>query len=119
MNVDHPFHVDGEGRTARTDDADHVRDMVEQVLFTSPGERVMRPDFGTGLGRLVFEPNSTELASALQFTLQASLHTWLGDVVDVAAVEVASTESTLDISVSYTIRRTGEDRTETFAVEAG
>ena len=46
---------------AATSDDDHIRDLIEQVLFTSPGERVMRPDFGAGLLALVFEPNSVEL----------------------------------------------------------
>ena len=64
MNIDFPFHFDGSGRTASTDDDDHIRDMIEQLLFTSPGERVNRPDFGSGLLQLVFAPNSPELASA-------------------------------------------------------
>ena len=69
MNIDFPFHFDGRGRTAATGDDDHVRDMIEQLLFTSPGERVNRPDFGSGLLQLVFAPNSPELAAALQFTV--------------------------------------------------
>ena len=71
MNIDFPFHFDGRGRTAATDDDDHIRDMIEQLLFTNPGERVNRPDFGSGLLQLIFAPNSPELAAALQFTLQA------------------------------------------------
>ena len=58
--LDYPYHFDGSGRSAATDEADHIRDLIEQVLFTSPGERVMRPDFGAGLLALVFEPNSTD-----------------------------------------------------------
>ena len=73
MNIDFPFHFDGRGRTAATDDDDHIRDMIEQLLFTSPGERVNRPDFGSGLLQMVFAPNSPELAAALQFTTQAAL----------------------------------------------
>ena len=79
MNIDFPFQVDGRGRTAATDDQDHIRDMIEQLLFTNPGERVNRPDFGSGLLQMVFQPNSTELAAALQFTLQASLQQVLGN----------------------------------------
>lgn len=115
MNIDFPFHFDNRGRTAETDDADHVRDMIEQLLFTSPGERVNRPDFGSGLLQLVFAPNSPELAAALQFTLQAALQRWLGDVIDVAALEVASTDSTLQVNLSYTLRTGGETRNESFA----
>ena len=72
MNIDYPFHIDGLGRTATTSDDDHIRDMIEQFLFTSPFERVNRPDFGAGLLRLPFEPNSPELATALEHTIRAA-----------------------------------------------
>ncbi len=78
MNIDFPYQIDGHGRTATTTDDDHIRDMIEQLLFTNPGERVNRPSFGSGLLQMVFEPNSTEMAAALQFTLQASLQQLLG-----------------------------------------
>ena len=90
MNIDFPFHFDDRGRTAATDDDDHIRDMIEQLIFTSPGERVNRPDFGSGLMQMVFAPNSPELAAALQFTLQAALDRWLGDVIEVRQLEVTS-----------------------------
>lgn len=114
MNVDYPFHFDRLGRTATAGLDDHVRDMIEELLFTNPGERVNRPDFGSGLLQLVFAPNSPELAAALQFTVRASLQRWLGDVIDVQALEVTSEDSTLSIVVQYVVRRTGETRTETF-----
>lgn len=114
MNIDYPFHFDSRGRTASADDSDHVRDMIEQLLFTSPGERVNRPDFGSGLMQMVFAPNSPELAAALQFTLQAALDRWLGDVVDVRALEVSSVDSRLKVDLTYAMRTTGETRTETF-----
>ena len=115
INVDYPFHFDGRGRTARTDEDDHIRDMIEQFLFTSPGERVNRPDFGSGLLGKVFEPNSDELAAALQHTVQAGLHRWLGDVIEVQGVQVRSTEAELRVRVQYAVRRTGEGRTEEFS----
>ena len=114
MNIDYPFHFDSRGRTAATDDSDHIRDMIEQLLFTSPGERVNRPDFGSGLMQMVFAPNSPELAAALQFTLQAALDRWLGDVVEVRALEVSSVDSRLKVDLTYALRRTGETRTERF-----
>lgn len=114
MNIDFPFHFDHRGRTADTDDADHVRDMIEQLLFTHPGERVNRPDFGSGLLQLVFAPNSPELAAALQFTVQASLQQWLGDVIDVGSLQVSSIDSTLKVDLAYIIRATGEARSESF-----
>src|SRR6266853_6062488 len=108
MNIDFPFHFDGHGRTASTDDDDHIRDMIEQLLLTSPGERVNRPDFGSGLLQLIFAPNSPELAATLQFTIQAALQQWLGDVVDVQDLEVTAVDSTLTVNLKYVVRRTGE-----------
>ena len=111
MNIDFPFHFDGRGRTASAGDDDHIRDMIEQLLFTNPGERVNRPDFGSGLAQLVFGPNSPELATALQFTLQATLQRWLGDVIEVKTLEVTSFESTLNIFIQYSVRRNSDPRT--------
>ncbi len=113
-NIDFPFHFDNSGRSASTGDDDHIRDMIEQLLFTSPGERVNRPNFGSGLLHLVFEPNSPELAATLQFTMQATLQQWLGDVIEVQALQVLSEDSTLRVSVQYLVRRTAEQRVETF-----
>jgi phage baseplate assembly protein W len=110
MNIDFPFHFDPRGRTATTNDEDHIRDMIEQFLFTSPGERVNRPDFGSGLLRLLFEPNSPELEGALKFTIQAGLQRWLSDVIVVRALEVSRQESALNISVQYSVRQTKEEK---------
>jgi phage baseplate assembly protein W len=114
MNIDFPFHFDSRGRGAVTEDDDHVRNMIEQLLFTNPGERVNRPEFGSGLLQMVFAPNSPELAAALQFTMQAALQQWLGDVIQVQALEVISDDATLQVMLQYVIQRTGEQRTETF-----
>lgn len=114
MNIDFPLHYDARGHTASTDYDDHVRDMIEQVLFTSPGERVNRPDFGSGLLQLVFGPNSPEVAAALQFAAQAALQRWLGDVIDVHALDVTSVDAALSVDVSYQVVRTGEVHTNTF-----
>jgi phage baseplate assembly protein W len=115
MNVDFPFHPDRDGRAARTSDEDHVRDMIEQVLFTAPGERVNRPDFGCGLLQLVFAPNSDELASATRFLVQGALQRWLGEVIQVDEVDVRSDDATLAVRVAYTLRRTRERRVAEFA----
>lgn len=114
MNIDYPLHFDGRGRTAATDDDDHIRDMIEQLLFTNPGERVNRPDFGSGLLQIVFAPNSPELASALQFTTQAALQRFLGDVIDLQSLSVTADDSTLTVAVSYIVKRTGDSRSENF-----
>jgi phage baseplate assembly protein W len=113
VDLDYPFHFDAAGRTATTDAADHLRDMLEQLLLTSPGERVNRPDFGSGLLQLVFAPNSPELAAALQLSVQAAIDTWLGDVVAVERLEITSDDATLRVELEYTDRRTGERRATT------
>lgn len=115
MNIDFPYHFDNRGATAATDDEDHVRDMIEQLLFTSPGERVNRPSLGSGLLQLVFSPNSPELASALQYTMQASLNQWLGDVIEVQTLDVSSGDSAVTIDLKYLLRRTQESRTASFS----
>ncbi len=114
MNIDFPFHFDSRGKTAETSDDDHIRDMIEQFLLTSPGERVNRPDFGSGLLQLVFAPNSPELAAALQLTIQAGLQRWLGDIIEVQKLEVTSEDSTVRVELNYLVRRTQESRTATF-----
>jgi len=113
MNIDYPFHIDSRGRTAECNDAAHVRDMLEQLLFTNAGERVNRPDFGSGLMQLIFAPNSPELAAALQFTMRAAIQQWLGDVLDLQGLDVSSQDAILRITIRYALRRTGETRTET------
>jgi Bacteriophage baseplate protein W len=118
MNIDFPFHVDARGRTAATDDADHVRDMIEQVLFTAQGERVNRPDFGSGLLQMVFAPNSNELAAALQFTTSAALQRHLGDLIDLQQLEVTAVDATLSVVVSYVLRATQQAQTNTFVRSA-
>ena len=84
---------------------------LEQLLLTNPGERVNRPDFGSGLLDLVFAPNSPELAAALQFSMQAAVQQWLGDLIQVDSLEVVSEDATLRVELQYVVRRTGEVRT--------
>lgn len=114
LNIDYPFHFDSRGRTATTTNDDHIRDMLEQLLFTNPGERVNRPDFGSGLQQLIFAPNSPELAAALQFTLQAAVQHWLGDVLDLQALEVEDEDSKLTITVQYVVRQTNATQVAQF-----
>jgi len=112
VNVAFPFRVDGNGRTAACDDARHVRDLLEQLLFTVPGERVNRPTFGTGVLQLVFGPGGPEVAAATQLLVQGALQEWLGDVLDVEAVRATAGEGTLTIAVDYRVLASGERRTE-------
>jgi uncharacterized protein len=114
VDIDFPFRVDGRGRTAQTGGDDHIRDLIEQVLFTSPGERVNRPTFGSGLRQLVFAPNSDELATAVQLMVQGALQQWLRDVIQVEGVAVRSEEGKLEVTVQYIVRRTQERQTARF-----
>jgi phage baseplate assembly protein W len=118
MDIDYPFHFGNDGRTASAGLDDHVRDMIEQLLFTNPGERVNRPEFGSGLLQLVFAPNSPELAATLKFGLQASLLQWLGDVIEVAAIDVTAQDAELRVELSYRVRATGELRNDSFVRSA-
>lgn len=108
MDIDFPLHFDRRGRTALAGMAEHVRDMVEQVLMTTPGERVNRPEFGSGLLDLPFEGNQQQLADAVRFAVSSALERWLGDVIEPRSVEARAYDSTLTIEVVYAIRATGE-----------
>lgn len=118
MNLRYPSQFDARGRTATADDDTWIRGLIEQVLFTAPGERVMRPDFGCGLAQLVFAPNSPELAATTQFLVQGALQQWLGNLITVEAVEVRAEESTLRVAVQYIVRRT-QDRRQAEFTRAG
>ena len=117
MQMDFPFHIDSRGRTAATGEEEHVRDLIEQVLFTATGERVNRPGFGSGLLQQVFGPNGDVIATAVQFTVQGALQQWLGDRILVESVNVESRDSTLIVTVVYRLRRDGQQRTAAFSRE--
>lgn len=130
-NIDFPYNIDNRGRTAILEDDDirdfnrwgrqaitgyekHIIDMIEQLLFTTPGERVNRPDFGSGLLSLIFSPNSPELAAAMQALMQAAIERWLGDLIDIQTLDVTSEDSTLRITLQYLLRLTDEQSTAIF-----
>src|SRR5262245_20290034 len=104
---DFPLRIDGRGRIAITDADDHVRDMIKQVLFTNPGERVNRPDFGCGLKSLLFMPNSEILAAATQTMVKSSLQRWLELEIQVEQVEVRVNDARLEVTVVYSRRSDG------------
>jgi phage baseplate assembly protein W len=114
MNLDYPLRFDTHGRTAETGDDAHVRDLIEEVLFTAPGERVNRPDFGSGLMQLVFAPNSDELVATTQFLVQGALQQWLGDLIEVELVDVDREDGQLLVLVQYVIRRSQTRQTASF-----
>ena len=114
MQIDFPLHFDGRGRSAAAHADEHIRDLLEQLIFTNPGERVNRPDFGSGLLQLTFAPLSDELATATQLLVQGALEQWLGDLIAVERVQVAREDAVLAVTVEYVVQRSGERRTDTF-----
>jgi uncharacterized protein len=110
-----PLGFDGRGRTAQTPASQHLQDLIQNVIFTAPGERVMRPTFGSGLLQLAFAPNSDQLAATVQVLVQGALQSALGSLIEVASVTVAQDDGSLTVTVSYTVRGTGESTTTTFA----
>lgn len=113
--LDFPYRIDGRGRSAETNDADHLRDLIQQVLFTSPGQRVMRPDFGSGLLALMFEPNNSALAATTQMLVQASLQQHLAHLIAVNEVTVDNDDAALRVTVAYTVLRDGTTQVATFS----
>jgi len=114
MNLAYPYAFDHRGRTAEAVDEQHVRDLIEQVLFTAPGERVMNPTFGSGVAQLVFAPNSVELAGATQMLVQGALQQWLGELITVRGVQVETDDSAFNITIQYAIRGTDQLQIQTF-----
>src|SRR4051812_11511168 len=111
MYIQYPFQFDVRGRTASTGGDAHIRGLIEQILFTNPGERVNRPDFGAGVMRMIFAPNDPATNAAVRFTLQAALQQWLGELIDVQGLDVSSDgDATLTIEVIYSVRRTSEQQ---------
>lgn len=119
MHPAFPFHFDARGHSATSTYEQYVRGLVEQVLFTAPGERVNRPEFGAGLGQLVFAPNGVEMAGATQLLVQSALQQALSDVIVIEAVDVQNRESTLLVQVQYIVRRTSGRQVNTFSIRRG
>jgi|SRR6185437_2503734 len=118
MNLNFPYQFDGRGRTLEANLQDYVYQLIEQVLFTSPGERVNLPDFGSGLLQLPFAPNSVEMAAATQFAVQGALQKWLSGYVKVIAVEATSREAVLTVKVTYSVLNSDVTQVQTFTYEA-
>ena len=114
MNLSFPYQFDGRGRTQQAALQDYVKQLVEQVLFTSPGERVNLPDFGSGLLQLPFAPNSVEMAAATQFAVQGALQKWLSNYVKVQSVTASAQEAVLTVIVKYSLLNTDVTQVQTF-----
>jgi uncharacterized protein len=115
--INYPFYIDGRGRVAQATNEQHLRQLIEQVLFTAPGERVNRPDFGSNIQQLLFAPNNDELATATEFLVRGALEQWLGELIQVEAVSVESEDANLNVTVQYRIRRNQQPQIATFSRE--
>ncbi len=109
MNLDFPFHFDVLGQTAATNENNHIRDLIEQFLFTNPGERVNCPDFGSGLLEVIFEPNSPRLIADLQ-RIKSGLQHWMDDLIELEELDIGSQDAEVRILVRYRIRGELESR---------
>jgi phage baseplate assembly protein W len=111
-SIKHPIAVDaGRGRLAEEENyAEHIEQMMLQILFTAPGERINRPDFGCGVKRLVFAPNSEVSATLAQVTIFQSLEKWLGTAITVNDVKALAIDSRMEIKIAYTLKARGERR---------
>lgn len=88
----------------------HVEQLIRQVLFTAPGERINRPNFGCGLRRMIFAPNSTATAGILNVMVLQALEHWLSTVIDVSEVNVEAIEERLEVRIAYIIKARQERR---------
>jgi Bacteriophage baseplate protein W len=113
--LDYPYRFDTRGRTASTAADEHIRDLIEQVLFTSQGERVNRPTFGSNVLQLVFAPAGDELATVTEFLVQGALQQWVGDLIEADSVDVEVRDATVEVTIVYRVRRTGTQHTATFS----
>ena len=117
MHIKYPIQIDSRGRTAESGTDAHIREMIEQVLFTARGERVNRPEFGCDLMQMVFAPNSAELAATTQFLVQGALQQWLGHLIQVQDVATESDENRLKIAIQYTVLRNQRQQTDEFELD--
>jgi phage baseplate assembly protein W len=111
-SIRYPIAIDGSlGRLAEEPNYPaHVEQLIVQLLLTNPGERINMPDFGCGVQRMVFAPNSVATASLAQATIFEALTRWLDPVILVGDIQVQANEETLTISIAYTLRVRQEKR---------
>ena len=117
MYFNFPFKIDDNGRSSVTNEERHIKNLIEQILFTSPGERVNRPNFGSALNQIIFEPNSDILSISIDTLIQSSLNLWLDHLIIVESVNVENKDSTLEVTVKYMIRKNQRTNVTTFRRE--
>jgi len=113
-SITYPYQWDGTGRTAVALTNDHIEQMIEQILFTSPGERVNRPTFGCGLLQMPFDPNDAQLQQTMEFLIRGSLSQWLGTLIDTQSIAVSRNDNVFSVNVTYVVRLTKRAQSATF-----
>ncbi len=116
--MDYPYRFASDGMTARTSRADHMRDLIEQLLFTRQGERLGRPTLGCGLPDLLFGPLNEDIATAARMTIQVALQEFLARQIESQALNVRVDGSALLIDLVYCILDTGEEARMSLRAEA-
>lgn len=119
MQVGFPFRVTPQGRIADPPYPEHVRELIEQLLFTVPGERVNRPKLGVGLLELVFSPLDHAVVAVAEHEVRAALNRWLAEAIEVESVRVVASDSSIEVTVLYRLRRDRSRRVDVFRREAG
>lgn len=114
MNITYPYGFDESGWTATSDMEDHIRELIEQVLFTAPGERVNRPSFGANVRQLIFAPASGALAATTQSIVEGALQQYLGSLIDIDRVNAESDNEVLRVEIVYRIRQTQQTISNTY-----
>src|SRR5262245_66622772 len=111
-----PFRIGDLGAPVTSPRTQAIRQQIDQLLFTLPGERVNRPTFGCGVQRLVFSGCSPEAAAAAEYIIRVNIQRFMSDVVKLDAVQVTAdvNAATLFVSVLYTLLATGEERAGAF-----
>lgn len=113
--VAYPLDVAAGGRTRMTGDpVVAAEQLIEQLLFTAPGERVNRPTLGCGLIELLFDATTDELRAATEFQVKAALQQWLGTVIRVISVVVGGRASELDVTITYQLVDSPQPHTAVF-----
>ncbi|MBT3222177.1 MAG: GPW/gp25 family protein [Proteobacteria bacterium] len=116
LDIGFPLRLDERGRVATVSYERHVYELIEQLLFTMPGERVNRPEFGTRIRELVFERPGSERLEEARFQIQNSLNQWLGEVIAVEGVTVEHREGKIEVLLQYRILNTNHSTNEVFSL---
>jgi phage baseplate assembly protein W len=117
MFLSFPYQFDEEFKTKVGQSPRNIRELIEQVIFVAPQERLNRPDFGVGILQYIFAPNSEYAAETLEGDIESALTLWLSEILVVEDVTVRAEESTLFVRVSYRLSGQSEVEVEEFTRE--